>query len=123
MCRGTPPPTPSLKGIPSGLRPWLEAAETVTALTVTDAAAGSAPATGAPRPPDGPLAGLEGRITRHVLPPAGDDGATLLAAAQTAGADGLAMGAYRRGRMLEWIPGGVTAHVLHHATLPLLLAH
>jgi nucleotide-binding universal stress UspA family protein len=58
-----------------------------------------------------------------VLPPAGDDGATLLAAAQTAGADGLAMGAYRRGRMLEWIPGGVTAHVLHHATLPLLLAH
>jgi nucleotide-binding universal stress UspA family protein len=40
-----------------------------------------------------------------------------------AGADGLAMGAYRHGRMLEWMLDGVTEHVLHHATIPLLMVH
>jgi len=39
------------------------------------------------------------------------------------GADGLPMGAYRSGRMLEWMLGGVTEHVLHDATLKLLLVH
>ena len=64
--------------------------------------------------------GCVGRITQRAVTSAGDDGATLLAAALAAGADGLAMGAYRRGWMLEWMLGDVTAHVLHHATLPLM---
>ena len=97
------------------MRPWLEAAETVTVLTVTNAP---------PPPPDGPLAGLPGQLLhRTVAHAGGSDGAALLAAAADAGADGLAMGAYRRGRMLEWMLGGVTEHVLHHATLPLLMVH
>jgi hypothetical protein len=110
------------------LRPWLVAAGTITALTVTDA----------PLPaPDGPLAGLPGHLTQRALAGtggggaggggagdgAGGDGAALLAAAVAAGADGLAMGAYRRGRMVEWLLGGVTEYALHHAALPLLLAH
>ena len=99
----------------TALRPWLAAAETVTALTVGDAPVPSA---------DGPLAGLPGKLAHRVLADAGgEDGAALLAAALDAGADGLALGAYRRGRMLEWMLGGVTEHVLHHARLPLLLAH
>jgi nucleotide-binding universal stress UspA family protein len=47
----------------------------------------------------------------------------LLSAAVASGADGLAMGAYRRGRILEWALGGMTEYALHHATLPLLLMH
>jgi len=47
----------------------------------------------------------------------------LLAAALAAGAVGLAMGAYRSGRMLERMLGGATEHVLGHATLPRLLMH
>jgi nucleotide-binding universal stress UspA family protein len=106
--------TPATRQAVTALRPWLVAAETVTALTVGDA----------PLPLDGPLTGLPGRVTQSVVAPAGgSDGAALLAAALEAGADGLAMGAYRRGRMLEWLLGGVTEHVLHHATLPLLLVH
>jgi nucleotide-binding universal stress UspA family protein len=107
--------TPATRQALTALHPWLAATETVTVLTVGDAAA---------PPRDAPLAGLPGKVTHRVVAPAAEgDGAALLAAAQEAGADGLAMGAYRRGRMLEWMLGGVTEHVLHHANLPLLLAH
>jgi nucleotide-binding universal stress UspA family protein len=108
--------SPATRHALTALRPWLAAAETITLLTVGD---------GPAAPPTGPLAGLPGRLTQSVLPPdaAGGDGAALLAAAMDAGADGLAMGAYRRGRVLEWLLGGVTEHVLHHAALPLLLVH
>lgn len=106
---------PATRQALGALRPWLLAAETVTALTVS-----AAPAL----PSDGPLAGLPGRLVhRTVAQGAGGDGAALLAAAMDAGADGLAMGAYRRGRMLEWMLGGVTEYVLHHATVPLLMVH
>lgn len=106
--------SPATRHALTAVRPWLEAAETVTVLTVSDAPA---------PPPDGPLAGLPGALTQRTLAHGGGDGATLLAAAVAAGADGLAMGAYRRGRVLEWMLGGVTEHVLHHATLPLLMVH
>jgi nucleotide-binding universal stress UspA family protein len=59
-------------------------------------------------------------------PPSGDpdgDGQDRTRAALAAGADGLAMGAYGSGRMIEWILCGVTEHVLQHATLPLLPKH
>jgi nucleotide-binding universal stress UspA family protein len=106
--------SPATRHALTALRPWLAAAETITVLTVGD---------GPAVPPHCPLADLPGHLTQRVLPHHGSDGAALLAAAMEAGADGLAMGAYRRGRVLEWLLGGVTEHVLHHAALPLLLAH
>ncbi len=107
--------SPETRQALDAVRSWLMAAETVTVLTVADAP---------PPPPDGPLAGLPGNVVlRTVAPGDAGDGAALLAAAMEAGADGLVMGAYRRGRMLEWMLGGVTEHVLHHATMPLLMVH
>jgi nucleotide-binding universal stress UspA family protein len=106
--------SPATRQALTALRPWLAAAETVTILTVANDPAA---------PPDGPLAGLPGNVTHRVLPHHGSDGAALLVGAMDAGADGLVMGAYRRGRVLEWLLGGVTEHVLHHAKLPLLLVH
>jgi nucleotide-binding universal stress UspA family protein len=56
---------------------------------------------------------------------AGDEsiGAALLATARSLGADSLVMGAYRRHRFFEWVLGGVTRHVLHHADLPAFMLH
>jgi nucleotide-binding universal stress UspA family protein len=56
---------------------------------------------------------------------AGDEGigATLLATARSLGADSLVVGAYRRHRFFEWVLGGVTRHVLHHADLPAFMRH
>jgi nucleotide-binding universal stress UspA family protein len=50
-------------------------------------------------------------------------GEALLEAAAKVGADLLVMGAYGRTRFSEWIFGGATRHVLHEATLPVLLRH
>jgi nucleotide-binding universal stress UspA family protein len=50
-------------------------------------------------------------------------GADLLAAASSVGASLLIMGAYTHGRVREMVFGGVTHHVLHHASLPVFLAH
>jgi nucleotide-binding universal stress UspA family protein len=50
-------------------------------------------------------------------------GVALLAAARSVGADSLVMGAYRRHRFFEWVLGGVTRHVLHHADIPAFMLH
>jgi nucleotide-binding universal stress UspA family protein len=50
-------------------------------------------------------------------------GADLLDAAAREGASLLVMGAYTHARLREMVLGGVTDHVLHHATIPVLLAH
>jgi len=95
--------------------PWLAAAERLTFIEVGDAPSAVDPT---------PLAGTTATVARRTVPPDGrGDGAVLLAAAIEAGADGLVLGAYRRSRLLEWVLGGVTEHVLRHATLPLLLLH
>ena len=39
------------------------------------------------------------------------------------GSDLVVMGAYGHGRMVEWIFGGATRHLLRHSTLPILMAH
>jgi nucleotide-binding universal stress UspA family protein len=56
---------------------------------------------------------------------AGDEsiGAALLGTARSLGADSLVTGAYRRHRFFEWVLGGVTRHVLHHADLPAFMLH
>ena len=48
-------------------------------------------------------------------------GAGLLKAATEFGADLLAMGAYSHSRLRQLLLGGVTRHVLEHATLPVLM--
>lgn len=48
-------------------------------------------------------------------------GAGLLKAAEEFGADLLAMGAYSHSRLRQLILGGVTRHVLEHATLPIMM--
>jgi nucleotide-binding universal stress UspA family protein len=50
-----------------------------------------------------------------------DVGAGLLAAAKDFGADLLSMGAYSHSRLRQLILGGVTRHVLDHATIPVLM--
>ena len=52
-----------------------------------------------------------------------DVGAGLLAAAAAFGADLVGMGAYSHSRLRQMILGGVTRHVLSHATVPVLMAH
>lgn len=63
-------------------------------------------------------------VDRHALEGSDDEaGAALLAACQAQGADLLVMGAYGHTRLREWVFGGATRHVLHHATLPVLMRH
>jgi nucleotide-binding universal stress UspA family protein len=60
----------------------------------------------------------------HVLPiGAAPFGVTLLEAAQAVGADMLVMGAYAHGKLRDAILGGLTRHVLSHATLPAFMRH
>jgi nucleotide-binding universal stress UspA family protein len=56
---------------------------------------------------------LEGRST----------GEAVLAAAKAEGCDLLVKGAFTRHRLRQMIFGGATSHVMHHADLPLLMAH
>lgn len=48
-------------------------------------------------------------------------GAGMLAAAKEFGADLLTMGAYSHSRLRQLILGGVTRHILEHATLPVMM--
>jgi nucleotide-binding universal stress UspA family protein len=48
-------------------------------------------------------------------------GAGLLAAAREFGCDLLAMGAYSHSRLRQLILGGVTRHILEHASLPVMM--
>ncbi|MGB0670260.1 MAG: universal stress protein [Rhodospirillales bacterium] len=50
-------------------------------------------------------------------------GAELLGHCAAGGVDLLVMGAYTHSRMRQLILGGVTSHVLEHASLPVLMAH
>lgn len=50
-------------------------------------------------------------------------GGALLEVAKTCGATLLVMGAYTHSRLRQNLLGGVTSHVLEHATLPVLMMH
>lgn len=50
-------------------------------------------------------------------------GEALLNEAERTGAQMIVMGGYGHSRFREWIMGGVTRHVLTHATVPVLIAH
>lgn len=53
----------------------------------------------------------------------GEVGAALLHAAGEVDAALLVMGACGHARFREWVPGGVTRHVIEHAEMPVLLRH
>jgi len=52
-----------------------------------------------------------------------NDGEVILARAQALGADMLIKGAYTQSRLRQMIFGGATAHILAHATIPVLMAN
>ncbi len=60
---------------------------------------------------------------RAVQRPRGMAGRALLEAAAEFRADFLVMGCYGHSRLLEFVLGGVSRHVLEHATIPVLLSH
>jgi nucleotide-binding universal stress UspA family protein len=60
---------------------------------------------------------------RHVAVENGDVADTLLGEAHRGGADLIVLGGYGHSRVREWLLGGVTHKLLHHSTVPLLLAH
>jgi len=62
--------------------------------------------------------------TEHGINPGSQDtGSALLDTAVRAEAGLLVMGGYGHSRLREMVMGGVTRHVLTHATLPVFMAH
>lgn len=82
-------------------------------------------------PSDVPGADIASHLAQHGVPVElkfladtdDDPGATLLAYVVDSGADMVAMGAYGRSRLSEWVFGGVTRHVLQEMTVPVLMSH
>ncbi len=103
-----------------GALPFLHAANRIDIMTVT----------GGPKETTklDPLAdylayhGLE--CTEHVVDPEGHPvGEVLMGHAQGNGSDLVVMGGYGHSRIRELILGGATRHVIHNASVPVLLAH
>ena len=99
----------------------LAAAETVTILSLSDAAA---------RQPLGPEALKDYLASHHIAATVQSEkskasavGQALLKLAHASGADVLLMGAYGQSRRRELVMGGVTQHVIDHADMPVLLTH
>jgi len=97
--------------------PMLARAETVTILSASEEGGAD------PQELAGYLAwhGITAGI--HSFSANGQVGQTLMAEAATLGADLVVMGAYTHSRLRQLILGGVTRHVLHDATLPVLFSH
>ncbi len=101
--------------------PVLEAAKQVTVLVIDPG----------PELGDEPGADITLHLARHHIAvevahvQAGslEPGAALLSRAADLGADLIVMGAYGRPRLRELVLGGVTRHVLHHMTVPVLMSH
>ena len=80
---------------------------------------------------DPPLFECEAHLERHGIrwerhrleDPEQASGDEILAAAESAGADLLVMGAYGRMRLAERVLGGATLHALKHSRVPLLMRH
>ncbi len=57
------------------------------------------------------------------MPPSGEEGAQILAAAKEYDCDVIVMGAYGQSRVRELLLGGATRHVFRHMDRPVLFAH
>jgi nucleotide-binding universal stress UspA family protein len=66
--------------------------------------------------------GIDGKLHRAKTRD-GDVSAALTAEAKRLDADLIVMGGYGHSRLREWLLGGVTYRMLHHAPVPLLIAH
>jgi nucleotide-binding universal stress UspA family protein len=103
--------------------PLLRLADRVTVLVVDGRDASG-------HPGDRPGAEIAAHLARHgvgaeVLEARSDGaptGEAILAQARSAGADLLVTGGYGHSRLREMLLGGVTRHVLEHATVPVLLS-
>ena len=100
--------------------PFLERAEDVKVVSVNIAIEGS----------EGPATTLCRRLERcgvraepRDLIVKGRKRDALLCAAEKEGADLIVMGAYGHSRWQELVLGGVTQHMLSHATIPVLMSH
>ena len=62
-------------------------------------------------------------VLNHAKSRHDDVAATLIANARDRKADLLVMGGYGHSRLREWLLGGATYELLHHAPVPLLMAH
>ena len=62
-------------------------------------------------------------VEAEKLPERGDVGATIVSAAEKAGAGLLLMGAYSHSRGQESLFGGASQHVVDHARLPVIMVH
>ena len=66
--------------------------------------------------------GIDARL-RHVRRRDTGTAATLIAEAKREKADLIVMGGYGHSRLREWLLGGVTYELLHHAPVQLIVAH
>lgn len=101
----------------AGARPWLYAARRVTAMCIGEPTVGDQPAQ--------QILGENIEAGWHVAPRRPDItlGAQIAVEAAGVGGDLLVAGAYGHNRLIEWLMGGTTRHLVAAATLPLLLAH
>jgi nucleotide-binding universal stress UspA family protein len=102
--------------------PFLHMATEITIVVVEDGASAEIG--------EAPGADIARHLSRHglgaelrVLSGRTDAGDALLAEARARTADLIVIGGYGHSRFREWALGGVTRHLLHHATVPVLVAH
>lgn len=105
--------------------PLLRTAEEVVIFNAPDTGSADSPETGLT---SGDLAAYLHRNDIQAVTLAAPDptlpiGEALLQAAQSCAASLIVMGAYTHGRVRQIFLGGVTRHVLRHATVPVLMAH
>ena len=104
--------------------PLLETAEKVSVLAVN-------PKPGFDGLGDEPGADIALHLARHGVMVTADHfsargmdaGDMILNYATDVSADLLVMGAYGRSRLRELVLGGVTRHIMHHMTIPVLFSH
>ncbi|MGO4573626.1 universal stress protein [Microvirga sp. 2TAF3] len=103
--------------------PYLRKARTVTVVVVDDdSLTGWATVSGKAAIKHLKHHGIEASL-HEVKSRGGDVAAALMEEAQRSGAQLLVMGGYGHSRLREWLLGGVTYDLLHHAAIPLLIAH
>jgi nucleotide-binding universal stress UspA family protein len=103
--------------------PYLHKAHKVTVLAVIDDAEVEATAKlGVDAVSHLKRHGIEA-VLHHAKSRDGEVAATLIANTKERKADLLVMGGYGHSRLREWLLGGVTYVLLHHAPVPLLIAH
>lgn len=106
---------PPLRRALASFKPFLAAAEQVEAVAIDEEES----ALDGARAAIGPIAG--GATYRVIASEGRRTAAALLEAAVAYRADGLVMGAYRRGEILNWLVPGTSSRLIHQSTLPLLM--